>query len=317
MKSADVFIAADGRLRAGWRFLLFIPVFALLALILSAPLALLDGFKRPGEDFELRVMVFGLTAGLSAALAAYILLRWVDRRSFRTLGLWFYPGWGREFGLGLAGGFGLLSVVVGCLWVGGQLQFRGSGMDAVGVLRGAGWYFLLFLPPAAFEELLFRGYPFQRLVEGVGRFFAVFLLSFVFGLVHLSNPSATPLSTANTALIGILLAVGYLKTRGLWLPLGFHLAWNFFLGFVYSLPVSGIVLSQKMFTVTVGEPAWLSGGDYGPEASILTTGVVLVAAAWLARTRRLGVSLAMARHLVQDGTGQAKELESEVARREA
>jgi hypothetical protein len=119
----------------------------------------------------------------------------------------------------------------------------------------------------------------------------------LFGLAHLQNPAATPLSTANTVLVGVLLALCYLKTRGLWLPFGLHFGWNFWLGYVFSLPVSGIELSQRLFTVRLGEPVWLSGGAYGPEGSLLTTVAILTACFWLVRTRWLTVSPAMAKEL--------------------
>lgn len=290
-------LARDGRPRAGWRALLFLPVCAALLVVFFAAFILPGGGELLAGRLEVALLVEGIAAALSAGLAAFLLLRVADRRSFRTLGLWFYSGWGRQLAVGVAGGFGLISVVVGLLVLAGQVEFTAVRLDAVGALRGFGWALLLFLPAAAFEELLFRGYPFQRLVEGGGALVAVLVLSALFGLGHLSNPSAAVLSTANTVLIGILLAQVYLKTRGLWLPIGLHWAWNVSLGFVYSLPVSGLVLSEQWFAVKIGEPGWLSGGNYGPEGSVLTTGVVLVTSLWLARTRRLGVSPALAREL--------------------
>lgn len=296
MTVAEIFLAADGRLRAGWRLLLFFPVLFAFLFVLGVTFWFLAQDRFSGR-FEWAVLVGGIWSSLSAGLAAYVLLRIADRRSFRTLGLWFYGGWGGEFFLGFAGGSGLVSLVVFFLWLGGQLQFNALLLDLVGVLSGLGWTLFVFLPPAAFEELVFRGYPFQRLVEGAGTFLGVFILSVLFGLLHLGNPNATPLSTANTVLIGVLLALSYLKTRGLWLPLGFHWAWNVCLGFVYSLPVSGYEFSQKLFEVEISGPKWISGGNYGPEGSVLTTAAALAAIAWLARTRHLGVSPQMAREL--------------------
>lgn len=297
MKLVDLFLAADGRLRPAWRFWLFFPVFVLLAIAFSWPARAWFGGRQLGREFEPRALLLGLATSLAAALAAFLLLRWVDRRSFRTLGLWFYGGWGRELGLGLAGGFGVVSVVVGLLWASGTVAWRVDALNPTAVARDAVWYFAVFLPPAASEELLFRGYPFQRLVGALGRFGAVFLLSLFFGLAHLGNPEPTTLSTVNTVLAGIFLAVAYLKTRGLWLPIGLHVSWNYAMGFLYSLPVSGIELARQPLEATIGAPAWLSGGNYGPEGSVLTTGVVLLATVWLARTRRLGVSPALAREL--------------------
>ncbi|MGH9804957.1 MAG: lysostaphin resistance A-like protein [Candidatus Acidiferrales bacterium] len=297
MKVSRLFLAPDGRLRATWRAFLFIP--ATGALIVGFGIGV---FTFAGKDpallaQEMRLFLSGVASAPAVLLASFLFLRWFDRRSFRQMGFWFYDGWAREFVWGLAGGAMMISAVVAVMLVAGGLEFRLRETDAAALLLGLGWNLLLFLPPAAFEEFLFRGYLFQRLVEGWGEFAAIFLLSALFGLGHITNPSATPFSVANTVLIGILFAVTYLRTRGLWLPLGLHYAWNFWLGTVVSLPVSGIETKHRLFDVTIGRPDWLTGGGYGPEASALTTGLVLAATVWLLYTRALGVSPAQARAL--------------------
>ena len=80
------------------------------------------------------------------------------------------------------------------------------------------------------EELMFRGYPFQRLVEAIGAGGAIVVFSVLFGVVHLMNPGANPWGLLNTVVIGVVLSVAYLRTRALWLPWGIHFAWNATLG---------------------------------------------------------------------------------------
>lgn len=303
MRISHIFLSADRRLRPTWRAVLFVPVFVALLFGFSTAAFLLLGTDRFLADPELGLMLSAYVTVLSATLTTLLFLPLLDRRSYRTLGLWFYPGWRGELSVGLAGGVLLISAVVSLMALFGQVEFRAGALDGPGALSALVWYVLLLLPAATFEELVFRGYPFQRLVEGVGAFAAVLLLSALFGLVHLSNPSPTSLSTANTMLVGIVLALAYLKTRGLWLPIGLHFAWNFWLGFVFSLPVSGIELSRTLLQAKVDGPEWLSGGSYGPEGSVLTTIVILAVTFWLARTRRLGVSPALAKELEYSGEG--------------
>jgi membrane protease YdiL (CAAX protease family) len=293
----DIFLLPDRRLRPVWRALLFVPAFLVLLVVFSTVALTLAGSERAVADLEFALMVGGWASLSAAVVTTLLFMPLLDRRSYRTLGLWFYEGWGRELALGLVGGGALISLIVGVLVLLGQVEFGSFQLDAGGALSGLGWTVLLLLPAATFEELVFRGYPFQRLLESVGALGAVLLLSVLFGLVHLTNPSPTPLSTGNTALVGIFLALAYLKTRGLWLPIGLHFAWNFWLGFVLSLPVSGLEFSRRLVAADVGGSDWLSGGRYGPEGSLVTTGVILVACFWLARTRRLGISSAMAKEL--------------------
>lgn len=292
-----LFLAADGRLRAGWRALLF--VFGYLALVLLGFVGVISvaGQKWLEADVEFRLLANGFIGLAAGCLASWVFIRAFDRRSFRTLGLWFYAGWGRELWLGLLPGVGLLTLVVAPLALAGRIEFTGVKLDLAAALRALVWTLLLLVPAAASEEVLFRGYPFQRLVEAWGRVAPVLGLSALFGAAHLSNPAHTWLSTANTVVVGIFLALLYLKTRGLWLPIGFHFAWNFAMGFGYSLPVSGIVLGAQPWATTLGGPVWLTGGNYGPEGSVLTTGVFVAATVWLGWTRRLGVSPALAKEL--------------------
>jgi len=292
-----VFLAPDRRVRPAWRALLFLFGYGALLTTGFTVLVVFTGPDWLAKDRELGLLANGFIGLAAGCLASAVFLAAFDRRSFRTLGLWFYKGWGRELGLGLAAGVGLLALVVAPLALAGRIEFLGPKTELPHALRALAWALLLLIPNAANEEVLFRGYPFQRLVQSWGPLPPVLLLSGLFGAAHLGNPAATPISTANTVVVGLLLALMYLKTRGLWLPIGFHFAWNFAMGFLFSLPVSGIVLERQPWSVAIAGPDWLSGGNYGPEGSVLTTGVILVATVWLARTRRLGVSPALAKEL--------------------
>lgn len=294
MSAGYIFLGSDRHLRPFWRAAAFVPLFLAFLFVLLTLAATLVGQLRLQENFELAVALSGLCALGAALLGAVLLLRQLDQRSFRTLGFWFYPGWAHELGLGLLGGFGLVSIVVGLEWLLGGVHFRGLAIPGSLGLATAAWSLVVLLPAAASEELIFRGYPFQRLVEAWGEVWALLAFAVLFGGLHLKNPSATPLSTLNTGLMGILLALTYLKTRGLWLPIGLHFAWNYVLAFVYSLPVSGLRFQTVLWRVEVTGAEWLTGGNYGPEGSILTSVVAVVAIMMLARRWCFGISPAQA-----------------------
>ncbi len=298
MNISSLFLAPDARLRASWRAFLFAPLF--LILFVPGTGLLLVVFDIPvgtPEGLEPAMMIQGITMLVAAFLPAWLLLRFADGRSFSSLGIGFYPGWGRDLGGGLLFGLVLNSGVVVVLWLSDAVSWSPNSFSVVEAARGLGWYFVLLGPAAAAEEVLFRGYFFQRLVEGWGAVAAVVLLSVLFGWGHVGNPDTTLLSTANTVLMGILLALAYLKTRALWFPIGLHFSWNFVMAAVYSLPVSGIVVQRQLLVATISGPDWLSGGNYGPEGSVLTTAAALLAILWLARTRRLRVSPAQAKEV--------------------
>src|SRR5207245_1439230 len=102
------------------------------------------------------------------------------------------------------------------------------------------------------------------------------VLSVLFGAAHIRNPHSTLLGAANTSLVGVFFSIAYLRTRALWMPFGIHFAWNFSLGTLYGLPVSGITSFAAIVHGTALGPSWLTGGDYGIEASATGTAVILL-----------------------------------------
>lgn len=136
------------------------------------------------------------------------------------------------------------------------------------------------------EEVAFRGYPFRRLIEAAGPAKATILMAIFFGMLHMLNPDANWVSVLITMLAGVLLSIAWLRTHGLWVAWGLHFAWNASMGVLFGLPVSGLAnFSTVVQTRAVGRD-WLTGGDYGPEAAMLTGVVLLVAIAVLVRVTR-------------------------------
>ena len=281
-------LGADGLVRPIWRVLLYLLSGSVLVAVLQRTLRLgAESWSKSWLPF-----VFYIAVNLGLLLLAWLFLRAFDRRGFRTLGLWFHPAWVGESLVGIGMGAGLVTIVVAGIVLAQGVSYSGMNPTTglwLGTLRSA----LFLLLAAVFEEIVFRGYAFQRLVDSFGEIGAILILSVLFGLGHLGNPSANPLSTTNTILAGVLLSITYLKTRALWLPIGLHWAWNLMLGPIYSLPVSGAHIGPGLFVAETGGPAWLSGGGYGPEGSVVLTLICTAAIIWLARTRSVTPSRAM------------------------
>lgn len=179
--------------------------------------------------------------------------------------------------VGIAVGAFLITLAVGAVAVAGQLDIHIA--VSTRTASRALLIIALLLGGAMLEELMFRGYPFQRLIEAIGVPGAILVLSIFFGAVHLGNPNSGGLRSwgfFNTLAVGILFAVAYLRTRTLWLPFGIHFGWNFFLGVVYGLPVSGIKDFSVVVRATAHGPRILTGGPYGLEASLTGSVVILV-----------------------------------------
>jgi uncharacterized protein len=197
-----------------------------------------------------------------------------QREPIRAMGLVFRSGWQREFGLGAALGWGMLLVsILPLVLSGGLIITFWTIPRQFGILL----IDLLVLAVAALaEEAAFRGYPFQRLIDAMGPTMATIVFSLVFAGLHMFNPGASRASFIVTVLASWLLSIAYLRTRALWVSWGWHFAWNASMCLLFGLPVSGITqFSPVIQSNTVG-PLWMTGGDYGPEASTVTVIVLLI-----------------------------------------
>jgi membrane protease YdiL (CAAX protease family) len=302
MTPLDIFLNRQGRLRSGWRFAVFaaayyslLVAFVLLlrvALQLTSPQSVGDFNRLPGAALYLIQFFIQFTPAL--------LLGWACGRLFdgvppRALGWSRHRGWLRDLALGTAFGFAaLVSAALAAAAFGGfhfSLAPEGFGAAFVKTLFGA---LVVYVLLAAAEEVTFRGYPLQTLMRSLPFAVAVVPSSLVFAYVHADNPNVPrgylfALMAANTALAGVWLAVGYFRTRSLWLPLGLHWSWNWAMGSVLGLPVSGITSLTRAPLLRAADagPAWLTGGAYGIEGGAACTVALLAATAFVWRTKLL------------------------------
>jgi len=274
------FLAPDGRLRAGWRFVLAIVIF-ILANIAAAVLA---SFTEP-HSFAFELIYRTLTTALMIAGYWWMTIRLdrVHERPTTYMGLGTRVPWVRQTIVGFLYGAVLVSLAVAIMAFGGDVSFTVE-LSARTLLMAAA-QFLVFAVAAMLEEVAFRGYPFHRLIEGAGPLGAILIANFLFGALHMGNPDFSRFAMFNTFLVGVPFAIAYLYTRALWLPWGFHWGWNFTLGVVYGLKVSGGDFSGPVKAVVSG-PEWLTGGGYGIEGGASGTIVIVVSLLgifWVAR----------------------------------
>ena len=143
-------------------------------------------------------------------------------------------------------------------------------------------------PAALHEELLFRGYPYQK-VRTVSRPAAIAVTSVVFAALHTGNAGISPLAIVNLLLAGVLLALAYEVYGRLWFPIGIHTAWNVLSGPILGYNVSGYVSRTTVLHIHGAGAEWLTGGHFGIEASVWMVVVEIVGIALLMRrTRRPG-----------------------------
>ena len=247
----------------------FAPTRPILALVTATVLQVL---------FAVLAGIFGdaiLIVKLLACGIAFVALFGLGKLEGRNLADFGFRGnvW-RSLGLGLAGGFSLITLVIGLLAIGGAyhvLELRFS-------LEFLGWI-LVLIPASIAEEILYRGILFRMSEEGWGALPALVFSALVFGLIHFGNPGATLLTSLSIGLqAGVLLGAVYVVTRNLWVVIGLHFGWNLATS-VFGLSISGVCNPGLLHSETHGSELW-TGGAFGPEAGLVT--LVVATAAGLA-----------------------------------
>ncbi len=247
---------------------LFLVLFAVLFACQIVPQSVLQSHP---EWPKLPVRVAGSVSLCLATIITYrLLVRWTEKRIAIEIGATGAP---RLFLRGLAIGMGLFGAVYAVLLACGTVSFTGFHPgEGVGIAAAAA------LGAGVGEEIVFRGVLYRIFEERFGTLMALLSSGAIFGLMHAWNRGATWESSLAIALeAGILLGAAYALARSLWLPIGLHFGWNFAEGGVFSVAVSG-GNSQGLIEARLSGPAMLTGGIFGPEASIEAVMVCLIAA---------------------------------------
>lgn len=291
--AVDAVLFGPYGLRAGWRIgmfcLLFITLFQLL-FPLARTLLSAGGAGSTAGLLTSAVVVLG-----ASMLAGWVMLAVVDRRPVGALGFAADPAAGRDSAVGFGAGAAMLGLAVVLLAMASMARWvadTGSGWEYVAALARS---LAFFAVAAAAEEALFRGYPFQALVQGIGAWPAILASSALFAWGHANNPEVTAVALANIFIAGVMLAVAYLKTRSLWFATAVHLGWNWTMQSLLGFPVSGLKeFDTPLYDVRELGPDILTGGSFGPEAGLVATLTIVAGTVWIWRTPHLRESARMA-----------------------
>ncbi|MBP6673327.1 MAG: CPBP family intramembrane metalloprotease [Bacteroidetes bacterium] len=260
-------------LRAGWRIALLMAIFVGANAVITGPFMVMMK-DIPGLPYN--TIGTGL-AYIMLTLSTWTVLRFVDKRPFHSVGLSFKANWGKELFQGLLFGSSMMSLIYLIEYSAGMvvIEFRDLTTEQSVMIFFSS--LSLYIIVGYGEELMFRGYLFQTFAEGTNKLIATLTLSLLFAAAHVGNPNVSVFGIINVGLAGIWLSMAYFKTGALWLPIGMHISWNFFQGFVYSYPVSGTSSpNSQIGKAIVSGPEWITGGTFGPEGGILATVMLML-----------------------------------------
>ncbi len=266
---------SDGRLRNGWWILVFIALLLASRLVYTPVSHALQQLGVPKDGLEPLRLGFLL-------LVTWICVR-LRREPLSSIGFVLDRRWAGELSIGTGFGIATALLAVAMIWMADGVRLELDPARSLATLaRGA--YVFAFV--ALFEETLFRGFVFQRLVAGAGARAALIAMGLLFATGHWDNPGmhGATLAWATTELFlsAVLLGLAYLRTRSLAMPVGIHLGWNWTLGPLLGFGVSGFEQAGWFRPLLQDSPEWITGGRFGPEACVfaVVVDVLLILVLW-------------------------------------
>lgn len=224
------------------------------------------------SDRELNFTLLSLLVSfLLSVMLVVLFTKLVDRQSVSSL------GFGHRSHLPDAiVGFLLPMIILGSvsliLYFTKNLEWTDINFDTGIFLNGL----FLMIAIAVGEEMVFRGYILNNLMQTLNRWLALSISAALFALMHSNNPAVDLVAMINLFGGGLLLGINYIFTRNLWFSILLHTAWNFLQGPVLGFPVSGVHLPSVLHIDLRGH-SLLTGGAFGLEASLITGVLVIVA----------------------------------------
>jgi membrane protease YdiL (CAAX protease family) len=268
VKLSHPFLNAGRKLRNGWWVAIF---FLLLAALLVPLIIAADG---AGVPIAAQAGIVALASVICQLLRRKPLSEMLGALNWR---------WLRDLGLGCALGAALMLAPALALVATGFVRLTQNSLGFDALAPGLA----LFAAVAVAEELTFRGFVFQRFLDGLGEWPAQLIMAALFALTHSDALAAAGplgyLAGANIFLASIMFGLAFIRTRSLALPLGLHFAANFTQGTVLGFGVSGEGETGMLRPILAEAPDWLTGGTFGLEASVPGFVCVLLATLLLLR----------------------------------
>lgn len=264
---------SNQNIRPIWRILLFIVV------IFAINIPLQIGLQKILDQSLLRGYISASIYFACVIFSLFIQIKFIDKSSFKKYGLKINKTWLQEFALGFIISLILLSLFFLAMYLTGNLKIvdyfttksseysfvEGFLSESFGLIVGT-----------SVEEIFFRAFLFYALYEAFRTiqkdsikraFWALIIISPLFGIAHFDNEGATILSTINLSLDGMMICLPFLITARLGMSIGLHFSWNLVQGAFFGFPISGNIAKASIISIETSENIF-TGGKFGPEGSI-------------------------------------------------
>lgn len=256
-------------LRAGWRLLIFVSILALLGYGMDRGVDAVTRHIHADLSIPLTQVVLLDLLLIPLLIATWIMGR-IEHRTFADYGLPWRRAFGRRFWQGAGWSFASFTLLLVVMRLAGVFSFGVIALHGSNLwIYAAAWAVLAFLS-ALLEDFLYRGYLLFTLTTGISFWPAAIVTSLLMGGVHYFNPNGHGLGPVSATMYCLLTVLALRRTGDLWMPLGIHTALSWAELYFYGVTDSGYRANGHLFTADFHGNPWLTGGGFGPEASIFT-----------------------------------------------
>jgi uncharacterized protein len=284
-----IFINKNSQLYAGWKIAITLMsiIFAIfICTVLAAFLLVFIIICTDHGQFDLaNIVTQSLSSPFFSRLSNILqcvtfiffsILYWkvFDKKPITKLGLTSFKKGYKNFIIGFIFGALSISTVFALLLFTGHAKLSGSFSSpkfSFDLLT----YFIIFIFVGFSEEIFGRGYCLNVINNSTKKLPGVLISSIIFSLMHAANPNISLIAFINIFLVGILFSYMVLKTNNLWMPIGFHISWNYFQGNIWGFPVSGTNWGSLYKTIISNNNIY-NGGKFGPEGGIIVSLIILL-----------------------------------------
>lgn len=285
----------SGEIRSGWKIVIVLALYGVSQFVFSMVFGIIYGgifaMSNRGTvsnaDIQIeitRIMTTGkysqiISQGVDFAILLLVLLfvlKKIDKKDFRKIGLVKVSSHLKELLYGLLLGAASMTCIFFILYFKGDVTLSNS-LSSPRFTAATFTGLIVFIIVGIKEELLSRGYCITTLNSMGKPWLSILISSLMFSSLHIFNPNVKMLGLANIVIVGLLFGYMFVKTENLWMPIGYHITWNYFQGNIFGFPVSGTSPSG-IYTFTSVKDNIFTGGAFGPEAGILTTIVIIIGA---------------------------------------
>lgn len=239
-------------------------ILILPAYILGMFLAALAGVRIFGITYQQDFIFYAMMASVCLqSLLSIVFRKYLDRKTIHSLGFGAKNEDLRPL-IGLTSAIFILGLTAMTLFFSGLIRWHEQDIAFTGFVL----MLIAILLLSFTEEMMYRGYILNNLLDALPKWQALALSAAIFSLAHITNPGQSPLAVINIFLGGLIMGLTYIHNRSLWFPFLFHAGWNLFQGPILGFRVSGIEV-PTLFDLQVSGPAWLTGGGFGLEGSLV------------------------------------------------